>query len=145
MAKKTATKKSAAAPSAEAYMDQLSHPLKDVAVALRAVIRKANRDLVEGIKWNAPSYSIDGEDRITFNLRANDAVRLVFHCGAKVKDGRGKGRLINDESGLLQWASDDRAIASFSSSAGVKRCSSTLTTLINAWLDAASCTRKEKR
>lgn len=35
---------------------------------LRELILKAEPKLEEHIKWNAPSYVLDGEDRITFNL-----------------------------------------------------------------------------
>lgn len=130
---------------ADEFLCNLDHPFKDVIDSLRSIILKANVNLREGIKWNAPSYSFAGEDRITFNLRAKDEVRLIFHCGAKVKDGRGKGRLIDDTSGLLRWASDDRAIASFSSLAQVKKCKVALTKSINAWLDAASGPKEQPR
>ncbi len=121
---------------ADEFMAELEHPLKPVVEALRKVVRATDPSLVEGIKWNAPSYAVAGDDRLTFNLHAKDKVRLIFHRGAKAKDTKGKGRLIEDPSGLLEWASDARAIANFTSLAEVKANKSALQGLIRAWLAA---------
>src|SRR5690606_9032775 len=99
--------------TADEALAALDHPLRESIEALRAIIRAADRRLVEGVKWNAPSYSVDGHDRITFNLHAKDRVRLIFHRGARASAPSKRGRVISDAPGLLEWASDDRAIATF--------------------------------
>jgi uncharacterized protein YdhG (YjbR/CyaY superfamily) len=68
-------------------MDQLDHPLKKEVQAVRAIIKGVNKDITEEIKWKAPSFSYHGEYLVTFNLRMNDRVHLVFHNPliAKVK------------------------------------------------------------
>lgn len=123
--------------SPETYLAELQHPLKPEALELRSIILGAVPELKERIKWNAPSYLFEGDDRITFNFFAQDKIRLVFHCGAKTHKRKGKGRLVADPDGLLEWASDHRAVASFGSMAEIRARRASLTALISAWLAAA--------
>ena len=51
-----------------AYMNQLNHPMKAEIEMVRRIIAGADSRLTERIKWNAPSFCLDGDDRITFNL-----------------------------------------------------------------------------
>lgn len=119
------------------FLAACKHPLRAELDALRAIVAKAAPTLVEGVKWNAPSYRVpDGDDCLTFNLGAKDRVRLIFHHGAKVKDTRGKGRLLADDQGLLEWAADDRAIASFTSLAEVAAAKTKLAKVVKAWVAA---------
>lgn len=119
------------------FLAACKHPLRAELDALRAILAKAAPSLVEGVKWNAPSYRVpDGDDCLTFNLGRKDRVRLIFHRGAKVKDTRGKGRLLADDQGLLEWAADDRAIASFTSLAEVAAAKTKLAKVVKAWVAA---------
>jgi uncharacterized protein YdhG (YjbR/CyaY superfamily) len=43
------------------------------------LIRGIHPDIIEEIKWNAPSYSFKGNYLVTFNLHAKQHVHLVFH------------------------------------------------------------------
>ncbi len=61
------------------YMDNLAHPLKAEIEAVRIIIKNANKEIKERIKWNAPSYYYKEEDMVTFNPRATKHVHLVFH------------------------------------------------------------------
>ncbi|MBX3386523.1 MAG: DUF1801 domain-containing protein [Phycisphaeraceae bacterium] len=119
------------------FMRTNQHPLKDVAELLRKVVADADRRLEESVKWNAPSFAVRGDHRVTLNMSAKDRVRVVFHRGAKAKDSKGSGRLIDDPHGLLEWASDDRAIVSFCSVEEVRQARSSLRALIRKWIDAA--------
>lgn len=60
------------------FMDRLDHPLKAEVQAVRAIIKGVNPNITEQIKWNAPSYSYK-DYLVTFNLRAQQHVHLVFH------------------------------------------------------------------
>ena len=68
----------------DAFMAALHHPLKSDIEAVRRIILAASPKITEGIKWNSLSFRTD-EYFATVHLRATDAVRLVFHRGAKVK------------------------------------------------------------
>ena len=75
--------------SVTAFLETLEHPRKAEIERLRAIILAADPTLGEQIKWNAPSFGRNGEDRITFRLQPGDKVDLIFHRGAKVKDTDG--------------------------------------------------------
>jgi hypothetical protein len=121
------------------FLAACRHPLRAELDALRAIVAGAAPKLVEGVKWNAPSYRPpDGDDCLTFNLSAKDCVRLIFHRGAKKKDAKCKGRLIAADAEWIEWAADDRAIATFRSMADVKDAKAKLAKFVVAWLAAIS-------
>ncbi|MBV9622500.1 MAG: DUF1801 domain-containing protein [Acidobacteria bacterium] len=45
----------------DAYMNNLKHPLAEVAKALREIILKTDPEIGEEIKWNAPAFFCSGE------------------------------------------------------------------------------------
>jgi hypothetical protein len=121
----------------ETFVAARAHPLTPVLQALRAIVRAAVPAFVEGIKWNAPSYRVPPtEDVLTFNLGAPDRVRLILHRGAKAAAKRTSGRLLAEDGGLLEWAANDRAIATFRTLADVKAGKAALTKLVRAWVRA---------
>ncbi len=96
---------------------------------LRDIIGSLDADLTEHVKWNAPSYVFDGEDRITMNLRNKQGlVKLVLHMGAtRPEDRKGAPVLLADE-GIVESATTPNWIAismvcapSTSSLAGISR------------------------
>lgn len=119
----------------EAYMRELEHPLKPEAEAVRTIIKNACPGIGEHIKWNAPSFHIEGEDRITFNLRKQDSLLLVFHTGARVKDRAGGQPLIEDTTGLLEWASPDRALVKLGNMEEIRAKEAELVEIIHKWLE----------
>lgn len=120
------------------YLDNLDHPFKREIKEVRRIILNADNQLTEHIKWNAPSFCFNGEDRITFNLHGNGFFRLVFHCGAKVKDSAKGSPLFEDTTGLLEWASGDRAMAKFSNMDDVKEKEEKLVKVVSRWLEVTS-------
>src|SRR5690348_5510013 len=92
------------------FLHELNHPLRDEIEQLRLIILAADSRLTENIKWNGPNYCLDNDnDRITMKIQPPKQLQLILHRGAKVKV-QPKDRLINDESGLLVWKENDRAI-----------------------------------
>tara|TARA_R110000868_G_scaffold43439_7_gene146088 strand:+ start:184 stop:573 length:390 start_codon:yes stop_codon:yes gene_type:complete len=94
------------------FLNALNHPLRNEIEELRKIILEAENALVENIKWNGPNYSINNEDRITLKIQPPKQLQLIFHRGAKVKE-QPKKRLIKDNSGILLWKENDRAVATF--------------------------------
>ncbi|MFY9342851.1 MAG: DUF1801 domain-containing protein [Planctomycetota bacterium] len=143
MPKKPAAASATPAAQVAAFLAACKHPLRAELDALRAIVVAADARLVEGIKWNAPSFRVAGagDDCVTFNLSAKDRVRLIFHRGALAKDGKGKGRLLADDQGLLEWVADDRAIATFASTAEVKAAKAKLAKVVAAWVAAVGTGR----
>jgi hypothetical protein len=120
------------------FMDNLEHPLKKEIEEVRTIILNADKRLTEHIKWNAPSFCLQDEDRVTFNLQGKGFFRLVFHCGAKVKEQAGGGPLFEDTAGLLEWVSGDRAIIKFTDMNDVQAKKEKLAATITEWMDATS-------
>ena len=115
------------------FLAQLEHPLKPEIEELRAIILQANNKLTELIKWNAPSFCFNGDDRITMRIHPPRQIQVIFHRGSKVQE-LPKEKLITDGSGLLAWKTNDRAVASFSTMAEIRSRKADLTDIINKWL-----------
>lgn len=128
-------KKSGPEQVADFFAD-LDHPLRSAMEKVREIILAADDAITEQIKWKGPSFCYNGDDRVTFNVR-DDAILLIFHRGAKVKDSTGAGRLIEDPTGLLQWITDDRATIKLTSEGEVDQKSSYLKKVIQLWIAAA--------
>jgi len=115
----------------EAYLRDLEHPMKREIEAVRRIILGADERLTEHIKWNAPSFCVSGEDRVTMNLRGKGTILLVFHRGAKVKQDRFE---YQDDTGLLEWASPDRATVKLGDMKDVEEKSERLGQAISQWI-----------
>lgn len=118
------------------FLDELKHPLRKEIDRLRSIILEANTNLAENIKWNAPNYHINQEDRITMKIQPPKQIQLIFHRGAKKREQPDK-RLIEDASGLLTWKENDRAIATFKTAKDLEDTKIHLATIIKAWIKAA--------
>ncbi|GIO34619.1 MULTISPECIES: DUF1801 domain-containing protein [Paenibacillus] len=129
------TKKLTGQEQAEKFLSELNHPLKPEIEYVRNIIREANDQLSEHMKWNAPSYFIHGDDRITFNLHGKEGFRLIFHCGSKVTE-HAKGKpLFEDSTELLEWLAGDRAAIRFRSLDEIELKKESLKQVVNKWID----------
>jgi hypothetical protein len=115
------------------FMERLNHPLKEGVEQLRAAILDSNDHIAEHIKWNAPSFRYAGEDRVTFRLYPENRVQLVFHRGAKVKSDAGDFAF-EDDTGLLRWVADDRAVVALRDVKDAKAKQSALVDVVNRWV-----------
>lgn len=117
----------------EMLLEKLQHPLKREIEEIRKVLL-AHPRLTEHVKWNAPSYCHNGDDRITFNFHAKDAIKLIFHRGSKAKEA--KDFVFKDSSGMLEWPAKDRAVATFRNMEEVEGKKDALILLVNQWIEA---------
>lgn len=117
------------------FMNKLEHPLKEEIQEVRNIILNVNYPITEHIKWNAPSYRMEKEDRITFNLQGKGFFRLVFHCGAKAKDSIDVRHLFGNTVEILEWVTDDRAIVKFTSMEDVRTKEKELVKAMAKWLE----------
>lgn len=83
MKNKKQTEKLSGSEQVLAFLQQLEHPLNQEVQEVRKIILQTNSQITEHIKWNAPSFCINEEDRITFNFYGANKFRLVFHCGSR--------------------------------------------------------------
>jgi uncharacterized protein YdhG (YjbR/CyaY superfamily) len=95
------------------FMANFDDERKQLVAALLAAITEACPTLTENIKWNAPNFSYNGKDRLTFMLHKKDRVSLILHTGVKPKEDKKAPHLIADDTGLLEWNSNIRATITF--------------------------------
>lgn len=101
--------------------------------SLRAIVASASPSLDERIKWNAPSFAVGGDDRITLGVERKGGVRLVLHRGAKplpTDDFR-----FDDPDGLAKWPSPDRGVIVFSDLDAIERVRDELALLCRRWIE----------
>ncbi|HKY55990.1 MAG TPA: DUF1801 domain-containing protein, partial [Anaerolineales bacterium] len=77
--RKPKLKKSETVSAVDEFMKKLKHPLKAEVQMLRDIIKKEDKNITEQIKWNAPTFSYNGEYLVTFNLWEKKKIHLVFH------------------------------------------------------------------
>ena len=117
------------------FLADLDADKREQVQLLRAIINDAHPGLSEHIRWNAPSYVLDGKDRVTFNLlnKEND-VKLVLHLGATRKEDKKGTPILSDDTGLITWQSDIRGVVSFTSAADIAAKRADIMTLVSRWL-----------
>jgi hypothetical protein len=123
-------------PDVATYMSELRHPLKEGIAALCEAILRSSGSITQTIKWNAPSFRHDGEDRVTFRLPPKGGLQLVFHRGAKVKDATGFA--FADGSGLIAWAAPDRGVVTLTDLADIRAKTPALVALVHSWMRATA-------
>ncbi len=101
---------------------------------LRALILAAHPGLTEQIKWNAPSFAIDGDDRVTMRLAPGDVLQLILHRGAKVRDTTGFA--FNHESGLVRWLAPDRGVVTLADADDLEAKAPAIQKLVKSWVEA---------
>jgi Domain of unknown function (DU1801) len=120
-------------PAVSAFLRELDHPLKRDIEAVRQIVLGVSSGIGEGIKWNGPSFRTK-EFFATVFLRSRDRVQLIFHKGARVKDGSTKGMEIPDPQGLIQWLAKERCIVTVGSGKEVKDRRAALEAIVREWI-----------
>ena len=121
----------------DAYLDDLVHARKDEVLALRELILAAVPDLVERIKWNAPSFGPGEDDRITMRLHPGDRLQLILHRGAKA--GADDLFRFEDPGKLIAWAAPDRGVVNFKDAADMAVKAEPLSDILRRWV---ACTTR---
>lgn len=109
-----------------------------LSTALVAIIRAALPLAVEEVKWNAPSFAVDGRHMITLMRPKGGGARVVLHRGAKAVDTRTGQRLLDITDPRLTWASDQRVQVAFASRADVDAGADWLAALCRDWVAVAA-------
>lgn len=118
------------------FIKNIEHPLKKGMVLLREIILSADKGITENIKWSAPSFCYNNDDRITMNSEArivkDNYLSLMFHRGAKKKDT--KGFKFTDDEGLFVWVTPDRALIKFKTVKDIETKKSALKKIVKKWM-----------
>jgi len=124
-------------PLVDEYLAELVHPDREGIAYLREKILASDERITESIKWNAPNFRFDGEDRVTFRLKPGDRFQLIFHRGVKAAED-GESFAFDDETGLIEWATPDRGALTIQDTADAEARQSEIVALINRWMVAAA-------
>ena len=116
----------------DAFLATLAHAQDTAIRRLRAVILAADPRIAEGIKWNAPSFHVDGRHFATMQLRRADRMMLVLHLGAG-KQAMPAGAIV-DPGHLLTWLGADRATWTFAGVDDVEAQGASLQALLRQWM-----------
>ena len=117
------------------FMSSLDENKKSQVELLRNIIFSVHPNVTEHIKWNAPSYVLEGEDRVTFNLiNKENVVKLIIHMGATQKEEKKAKPILSDDAGIVEWNSNIRGTLSFSSKEDIKFKAELVQTLLQKWL-----------
>lgn len=104
------------------FMSSLKHPMKDIVTYVRKVILSVDKEIGEGIYWNAPTFYFTGKMKpfeakeykryiAGFVFNRQDCIRMVFLQGASV----------SDKAGILEGDyKDGRRLVAFKSLADAK-------------------------
>lgn len=118
----------------EAYRRALTDDQLIVVDTLRALAAASADGVTEHIKWNAPSFCIDGDDRITLGLSPKGAPRVVLHRGVRSKDM--SGFVFDDPAGLVEWQAIDRGVMSFASIEDLTHRKNAVGDIFARWMEA---------
>ena len=121
-------------PTVETWLAAQTPAIRSAVERLRAMVLAAADGVTEHIKWNGPSFCIDGDDRITVGLAPKGGVRAILHRGVKVKDA--SGFVFPDDSGLIQWAAPDRGVVTFADETAVADKAEAFADICRRWLEA---------
>ncbi len=119
--------------SVEGFLSAMAHSRREEVLAVRAIALSADPAITEHIKWNAPSFCYDTEDRVTMRLQPGNRVQLIFHCGVSKRED-GVQVVVEDPSGLLDWITEDRAMVDFANIEDVRAKEAALQRLVRAWM-----------
>ncbi len=117
----------------EQYRAALSAKQRAVVDALRAAALASASGVTEHIKWNAPSFGIDGSDRITLGSDAKGNIRVIMHRGAKVLDA--SDFAFSAPADLVKWAAVDRGVMTFADAAALDARIDEVRDIFSRWME----------
>jgi hypothetical protein len=118
------------------FLAQLEHPLKAEIQEVRQIVLGAIPGVTERVKWNAPSFCFNGDDRVTMRLQPGNRLGVIFHRGVKVKDATNFA--FADPTGLMVWQAKDRATVSLKTMEDVNAHRAALAELVARWMEATA-------
>ena len=94
-------------PTVDDFLTDLEHPRIEDIRKIRSTLIIGDGELRERIKWNAPSFGYEGNDRVTFRIQPGDRFEVVLHRGVHK---RNDPFTFDDSDRLITWATNDRGV-----------------------------------
>ena len=115
------------------FRNQLDGATLQMIDRLREIVAASHPSLVERFKWNAPSFAVGDEDRITLGVERKGGVRLVLHRGARPRDSSDFS--FDDTDGLAEWPAGDRGVIVWRDLAAIEQVQEPLALLCRRWVE----------
>jgi uncharacterized protein YdhG (YjbR/CyaY superfamily) len=94
----------------DAWLAKYENPMKPVVMRIREIILAADRRIDECIKWQAPTFTYEG-NLASFYPKSKQHASLMFHTGAKIPGDHPRLEGDGDTSRVLKIGSLDEAEA----------------------------------
>ena len=118
-----------------AFLDDLDADMQLQVMTVRDIILETEPALVENIKWNAPNYVFNGQDRLTFNVQNKEGkLKLVLHMGASKKENKHAAPVINEKAGTISWNSNIRGVITFENLEDIITKQAAIAAAVTKWL-----------
>lgn len=121
-------------PDVSAWLAAQEPETREAIQSLRDIVLAVDAPWIETVKWNAPSFAIGGEDRVTLGIERRGGWRVVLHRGAAV---RNDGFHFPDPDRLARWPSPDRGVICFGARAEIEAAAPRLADMVRRWIAAA--------
>ncbi|WP_417464116.1 DUF1801 domain-containing protein [Kordiimonas sp.] len=122
-------------PDVDTFLDRRAHPERETIDLIRHLVLSISDEITEQIKWNGPSFCIDGDDRLTMRLAPKGDIQMIFHCGAK--GAADKVVDFEDTTGRMTWPAPNRGVLTLGSRDDILAEVGALTDLFSRWIYAA--------
>ena len=110
-------------PEVDAWFRSYDNPMKDVVLAIREVLLQADKRMDECIKWQAPTFTFDG-NLASFFPKSKKHASLMFHQGAKLPG----------KHPLLEGTGNTSRVLKLDSIEAVRAARSDLQAIVRAWI-----------
>lgn len=108
----------------EAWFARYQNPMKDVVLRVRDIILDADPRIGECIKWQAPTFTFEG-NLASFFPKSKQHASLMFHLGANIPGDHPR----------LEGSGDTARVMKLASVAGANAARRDLERLVRAWCD----------
>lgn len=104
-------------------------------------LKESKVNFEENIKWNSFNYSINSNDRITFNIPPKKYLRIIFHLGSKKVDTNIRSIFEMNNSFIIDyrhfnanWADNNRLVITFDNFDDFSNKKINFSNIINFWV-----------
>jgi hypothetical protein len=123
----------------DAWFARYDSPMKDVVLRIRAIVLGADPRIGECIKWQAPTFTFEG-NLASFYPKSKQHASLMFHTGARIPGRHSR----------LEGTGDTSRVMKIASVAEAERARPDIERIVRAWCDwrasgAAAATKPAKK
>jgi len=120
----------------DAWFARYDNPMKDVVMRIRDIVLGADKRVAECIKWQAPTFTFEG-NIASFFPKSKQHASLMFHMGAKIPGRHPR----------LEGTGNTSRVLKIGSVAEANKARKEIESIVRAWCDwrAAGAGAAKKR